>query len=112
MVHGVLDELVSNDVEPGSLQHLQVGLGVEVAPEHVRAEPALRVIVLGHIAGTEAEEGDTTRSEDTSELVEDRSVLGTRHMDHGVIRDETVEGAVTERQRHEIGLREVGAGTV
>jgi hypothetical protein len=39
-------------------------------------------------------------------------VLGTRHVDHRVVGHETVEAAVTERERHEIGLRNMGAGTV
>jgi len=62
VVHRVFDELVSNDVEPGSLQHLEVGLGVEVAPEHRGAEPTLRIVVFGNIAGTVhmGEYGDAT----------------------------------------------------
>src|SRR6476661_11232321 len=77
VAHGVFDELVSNDVEPGSPQHLQVGVGVEVAPEHRSAQPTLRIVVFGNIACTEAEESDAAGHENAPELVEDRSVLGT-----------------------------------
>ena len=112
LVHGVFDELVSNDVEPGSPQHLQVGLGVEVAPEHRCAQPTLRIMVFGNVAGAEAEERDAAGHKDSPKLVEDRSVLGTRYVDHRVVGHETVEPPITERQRHEVGLREVCTGTV
>ena len=69
-------------------------------------------MVFGDIAGTEAEERHAAGHENAPKLAEDCSVLGTRHVDHRVVRHETVEAAVTERQRHEVGLREVCAGTV
>lgn len=54
VVHGVGDEVVSEDVEAVVAEHLEVGLGVEVTPEHWGAELTLPVVVFGEIAGAEA----------------------------------------------------------
>jgi hypothetical protein len=110
VLHGVSHDLVPNDVEPAGPQHLQVGVGIEVAPEHVRSEPALRIVVLGEVASAEAQQRDTTRSKHAAELREDAAVVGTRYVDHRVVGDEAIEAAITERQRREISLCELRPG--
>ena len=74
VAHRVGDLAVVVDGEAHVAKELEVGRGVVVAPAHVQAEPAVRVVVLGQVARTEAEQRPPAGAEHAVDLAEDRRV--------------------------------------
>ena len=94
---------VLDDLEAGVADQVAVRRRVVVAPVHRRAEPALRVVVLGQIVGAEAEQRPAAGPEHAAHLGEDRRVVVARDVDDGVVRDDRVEargrGTAARRDR-------------
>ena len=72
VAHRVGDLLVDDDLQARFAQQLEVRRGVEVAPVHRRAQPALRIVVFGEVGGAEAQQRPSAGPEDAAHLGEDR----------------------------------------
>ena len=80
MAHRVVDDAVVDDLQPRVEHQAAVGVGVEVAPVHRRAEPALGVVVAGVVARPEAQQREPSGLQDavaTSAKTAACSVRGT-----------------------------------
>lgn len=109
LVHRIGDDAMPKNLEARVLKHVEVGSGVEMAPEHWYAEPALWVVVFRDVVGSEAQQGKSTALCHPVELFERLSVVFSGHMNDGVVRHHGLEAVISKRKVNEIGLGERGA---
>ena len=105
-VDGLGDEVVADGNESYVREHFEIGVGVEMAPEH--RHPVIVAHLLGEVFRSRAKQRHTVRSQDTIEIAKNAAVERPGNVNDRVEGTDSINARRREAEGGEVLARKAG----